>query len=72
MTLMRGDVYSIGHNRGTVSYQHYAGRSRVFCARLFFLLVALLFSRLHFVTVSSARVLVQEEAALAVLPGAGG
>lgn len=38
----------------------------------FFCTVALLFCQLQFVIVSSGRVLIQEEAALAVLPGAGG
>lgn len=57
-------------------YQHYTG-GNVYSAlgvhRMhFFCTVALLFCQLQFVIVSSGRVLIQEEAALAVLPGAGG
>lgn len=74
MTVMGGDVDSISHNGETVFRISTTPGGNV-CSALactFFWDVALLFSPLHFVTVSSARVLIQEEAALAVLPGAGG
>lgn len=80
MTVMGGDVNSISHNGGTVSRISTTRGGNVCsalaCTFSFFFFpactLALLFCRLHFVTVSSNRVLIQEEAALAVLPGAGG
>lgn len=75
--VLGGDVNSIIHDGETcLLYQHCTG-ANVYSAlgvhRLrFFCTVVLLFCQLQFVIVSSGRVLIQEEAALAVLPGAGG